>query len=209
MSDGDSFHKSNHPQNGKRRGAGLYAKESLQVRKLDNLVTLPECIVCEIQSKRKKVLFDCSLKKPKSGQIELEDFINKFDSMLPKMASKNPYCVVITDDLNARSAQLWENGLENDADELFDLFTAELGLEQLISKLTHIIGESQYCIDLILLISHIFSLNLLFMALHEECHHQIIYGKISIENLPLPPHKQKIWFHDRADVTSIRKKMCR
>ena len=42
-------------------------------------------------------------------------------------------------------------------------------------------------------------------SLHEQCHHQIIYGKISSDHLPPPPHKRRIWFYDRADVTSIRK----
>ena len=35
--------------------------------------------------------------------------------MLSKIASENLYCVVITGDFSARSAQWWENDLENDA----------------------------------------------------------------------------------------------
>ena len=64
--DGYSFYKSNHPQNGKCGGLGLYVKESLPVRERGDLVTLPECIVCELQIKGKKVLLYCSLQKPKS-----------------------------------------------------------------------------------------------------------------------------------------------
>ena len=204
--DGYSFYKSNHPQNGKRGGVGLYVKESFPARERNDLKTLSECIVCEIQIKGKKYFFTVLYRSPSQSQEELEVFINKFELMLSKMASENPYCVVITGDFNARSAQWWENDIENDAGRLIEPFTADMGLEQLISQATHIIGESQSCIDLIFTDQpNLFIESGVHGSLHEQCHHQIIYGKISIENLPPPPYKRRIWFYDRADVTSIRK----
>ena len=46
---GYSFHKSNHPQDLKCGGVGLYVKESLPARKRSDLETQPECVVCEIK----------------------------------------------------------------------------------------------------------------------------------------------------------------
>ena len=204
--DGYSFYKSNHPQNGKRGGVGLYVKESFPTRERDDLETLSECIVCEIQIKGKKYFFNVLYRSPSQSQEELKVFINKFELMLSKMASENPYCVVITGDFNARSTQWWENDIENDAGRLIEPFTADMGFEQLISQATHIIGESQSCIDLIFIDQpNLFIESGVHGSLHEQCHHQIIYGKISIENLPPPPYKRRIWFYDRADVTSIMK----
>ena len=48
--DGYSFVKDNHPQNVKRGGVGL---DSLASKNRSDLVTLPECIVYEIQVNRK------------------------------------------------------------------------------------------------------------------------------------------------------------
>ena len=117
-------------------------------------------------------------------------FVDKFDLMLPKMTTENPYWMVITGDFNARSAQLWGKDLENDAGKLFEPFTAGLGLEQLISQATYILGNSQSCIDL-LFTDHpnLFIESGVHGSLHEQCHYQIIYVKISIDNLPPPSHK--------------------
>ena len=53
--DGYSFYNDNHPQNVKRGGVGLYIKDSLPSKHRLDLVTLPECVVCEIQLNRKKI----------------------------------------------------------------------------------------------------------------------------------------------------------
>ena len=42
-------------------------------------------------------------------------------------------------------------------------------------------------------------------SLHEQCYHQITYGKLSVENPVPPPYFRKLWFYDRADITSSRK----
>ena len=54
--DGYTFIKENHPQNVKRGGVGLYVRDSLPSKNRSDLVTLPECVVCEIELNRKKYL---------------------------------------------------------------------------------------------------------------------------------------------------------
>ena len=108
--------------------------------------------------------------------------------MLSNIASGNPYCIAITGDFNACAAHSWENDFDNDAGKVFEPFTADMGLEPLISQPTYIIGESQSCIDFIFTDQ----LSLVIESgvsgsLYEQCHHQIIYGKISAGNLP-PSH---------------------
>ena len=54
---GYTFINDNHPQNVKRGSVGLYIKDSLPSKSRSDLVTLPKCIVYEIQINRKKYFF--------------------------------------------------------------------------------------------------------------------------------------------------------
>ena len=65
------------------------------------------------------------------------------------MHAENPFCVVITGDFNCRSSQWWDNDIENNVGKLFEPLTSDLGLHQLISEPTHLMGDSRSCIDLI------------------------------------------------------------
>ena len=97
------------------------------------------------------------------------------------MHAENPFCVIITGDLNCRSAQWWKDDIENNEGKHFESLTSDLGLRQLISEPTHFMGESRSCIDLIFT----YQPNLVVESgahpsLHEQCHHQLVYGKLSV-----------------------------
>ena len=69
-------------------------------------------------------------------------------------------------------------------------------------------GDSKSCIDL----TFTDQPNLIIESgvhpsLHEQCHHQIVYGKLSVSNIALPPYTRKAWFYDKADLIAIRKGM--
>ena len=102
---GYSFHKSNHLQDVKREGVGLYMKESLPARRRPDLETQPECVVCEIKLNRKKYFFAILYRSPSQTQVEFEGFRQNFEQMLSKMSAENPFSVIITGDFNCRSTQ--------------------------------------------------------------------------------------------------------
>ena len=111
-------------------------------------------------------------------------------------------------DFNCRSPQWWEGDNENEEGRQFEQLTSDLGLYQLITGPTHIVGQSKSCIDLILTDQpNLFIETGIHPSRHEQCHHQIIHGKLSIKNPAPPPYTRKLWFHDRADSTSIRKSL--
>ena len=205
--EGYSFIKDNHPHDVKRGGVGLYIKESLPKKRRSDLVTLPECVVCEIQLNRKKYFFAVIYRSPSQDQDEFDTFTINFELMLSKMHAENPYCVIITGDFNCRSTQWSENDNENNEGKLFEPLASDNGLHQLISEPTHLMGDSKSCIDLIFTDQP----NLVIesgvhpSSLHEQCHHQIIYGKLSVSNIALPPYNRKIWFYDKADFVAITK----
>ena len=123
-----SFIKANHPQNVKRGGVGLYIKYSLPSKSRSDLVTLPECIVYEIQLNRKNYYFVVAYRSPSQNQTEFDNFTIDFELMLSKMYAENPFCVIITGDFNCRSTQWLENDIENNEGKLFEPLTSDLGL---------------------------------------------------------------------------------
>ena len=107
---------------------------------------------------------------------------------------------------NCRSTQWWENDIENNEGKLFEPLTSDLGLYQLISEPTHLIGSSKSCIDLIFTDQpNLIIASGVHPSLHDHGHHQIIYGKLSVSNAKLPPYKRRIWYYDNANVFAIRK----
>ena len=185
---GYTFIKNNHPQNMKRGGVGLYIKDSLPSKNRSDLVTLPECIVYEIQLNRKKYFYAVIYRSPSQGLEEFDNFTINFELILSKMHAENPFCVIITGDFNCRSTQWWENDIENNEGRLFEPITADNGLHQLISEPTHLMGDSKSCIDLIFTDQpNLIIESGVHPSLHEQCHHQIVYGKLSVSNIALPP----------------------
>ena len=190
----------------KKGGVGLYIKDSLPSKSRSDLVTLPECIVHEIHLNKKKYFFAVVYRSPSQNETEFDNFMMNFELMLSKMNAENPYSFIITGDFNCRSTQWWENDAENNEGKLFEPLTSDLGLNQLISEPTHLIGNSKSCIDLIFTDQpKLVIASGVHPSLHDHCHHQIIYGKLSVSNIKLPPYKRKIWYCDNANFAASRK----
>ena len=169
-------------------------------------MTLPECIVYEIQLNRKKYFFAVINRSPIQGPEEFDNFTINFELMLSKIHAESPFCVIITGDFNCRSTQWWENDIENNEGKLFEPIASDNGLHQLISEPTHLMGDSKSCIDLIFTDQpNLIIESGVHPSLHEQCHHQIVYGKLSVSNIALPPYTRKIWYYDKADFVAIRK----
>ena len=82
-----------------------------------------------------------------------------------------------------------------------DAVTSQFGLQQLIKKPTHILGNSSSCIDLIF-ISHP-SLVMecgIHPSLHSNCHHEIIYAKFNLKI----PYEREIWHYRKANTNQIK-----
>ena len=80
--DGYNFVKSNHPQNVKRAGVGLYIKDSLPSRDRSDLVPFPECILREVQVNGKKYFVAVIYRSPSQNQTEFDDFTMDFELLL-------------------------------------------------------------------------------------------------------------------------------
>ena len=70
----------------------------------------------------------------------------------------------------------------------------------------HFMGQSKSCIDLIFTYQpNLFLKTGVHPTLHEQCHHQVVYGKLAVNNLAPPTYTRRIWFYDRANVTAVRR----
>ena len=126
--------------------------------------------------------------------------------MLSKVHAENRFCVDITGDFNCRSTQCWELDIENNEGRVFEPLVSEIGLYQLISEPTHFMGDSKSCIDLIFTDQPNLVVDSgVYPSLHEQCHHQIIYGKLSASNIAIPSHTRRVWYYDKAEVGAIMK----
>ena len=127
-------------------------------------------------------------RSPSQTQIEFGTFTIKFEVLLSNIYAENPFCVTITGDFNCRSTEWWVNDVENNEGRLFEPFASERGLHQLITEPTHLFGDSKSCIDLIFTDQPNLCIETgVHPSLHGHCHHLIIYGKLSISNISLPP----------------------
>ena len=170
------------------------------------MVSLPECVVCEIHLNKKKYFFVVIYRSPSQTQSEFDNFIINFELLVSKLHAENPFGIIITGDFNCRSTQWWENDIENNEGKFFEPVTSDLGLHQMISEPTHLMGDSKSCIDLILTDQpNLIIESGVHQSLHEHYHHQIVHGKLSVSNIALPSYTRKIWYYGKADFVAIVK----
>ena len=80
------------------------------------------------------------------------------------------------------------------------------GFSQLISKPTHILGNSSSCIDLIFTDhSSLVINNGIRPSLHENYHHQITYVKYNLQIIYPPPYQRLVWDYKNSNTNSIQK----
>ena len=66
-------------------------------------------------------------------------------------------------------------------------------------------GDSKSCIDLVFTDQpNLFIESGGHSSLHSLCHHQIVYGKLSVSNLAPLPYKRRVWYYDKANVKAIQ-----
>ena len=117
--------------------------------------------------------------------------MTNFENLLSNMSAENSYTIIMSGDFNCRLSQWWENENENEEGKRFEPLVSKLGLHQLIREPTHVMGDHKSCIVMILTDqSNIFIESGFHPSLHEFCHHQIVYGRLS-SNSPIQLHSSR------------------
>ena len=119
---------------------------------------------------------------------------------------RNPYLIVVLGDFNAQAKGWYPLGKTTYEGTRIDGFTSQLGLEQLIHKLTHIIWERSSYIDLVLASQT----NLVVesgvpSSLHQNCLHQKVFARFNLRVVFPPPYEREVWYCKKESVDYIRK----
>ena len=103
------------------------------------------------------------------------------------MHDEKPYCIIFAGDFNSRCKQWWPEDNENHQGIALDEFIKSNALFQLIDQPTHILENSEACIDLIITNQpSLFVESGVRPSLFRGCHHEIIFRKVAVP-IPHPP----------------------
>ena len=101
--DGYNLILAGHPKNIKQGGVCIYYRETFPVNVVQ-INYLPECLVCEVNYKNKKIFIVTLYRYPSENIDEFDEFLRSFESAIDHINQCNPYFVLITGDFNARSS---------------------------------------------------------------------------------------------------------
>ena len=119
--------------------------------------------------------------------IEFESFLSGFDELLSKTASSNSLFTIILGDFNVRSSTWWKEDKTTTEGTHLEALTSLHNFDQLLSEPTHILSNSNSCIDLIFTNQPNLVVNCgTHSTLNSKYHHQITHCKLNLGiNIPL------------------------
>ena len=129
-----------------------------------------------------------------------------FSQLLNDITSKKPFFSIILGDFNASFKCWWSLDKQSKEGGSLFLTSSTSGYTQLINSMTHVIGNSSSCIDLIFTKkSNLVTSCRVYTSLHNNCHHQITFAHINLLTEYPPPYHHLIWDYSNVDTLSIRK----
>ena len=159
----------------------------------------------EICSKGEKYFLTCSYCSPSQSHNEFEKFCVSFDLLLNNIDDEFQICSIVTGDFNTCCSSWWKNDITNTPGQDIDPLTSSAGYTQIIDKPTHVVNNSMSCIDLIFCTNkNIISNHGVNVTIFRKCHHNIIYGKISIRYLS-PGYICEAWDYSKSNIENINK----
>ena len=197
--------RSDHPSGDKRGGVCVYYKENLPFTRRDDL-ECSECIVGEIKVNNSKCFITCFYRSPSQSIDDTDSFLSNFEQICSRIALESPKCSVLIGDFNAKCTNWWPEGEDNYCGTELHSLSNILGYSQLINEPTNFEpNKSPSCIDLIFSSQP----NLIETGVHpslcNQCHHQIIFAKISFKVCLPPSYEREVWHYDRANVELINR----
>ena len=121
----------------------------------------------------------------------------------------NPFRTVILSDFNAKSSLWYNNDITAYQGSKSDDVTSQFGLQQIIKELTHFIGDSSSCINLIFTTqSNLVLESRVHSSLQANYLHHITFAKFSHKIHYPPLYKWEVWHYQKANVDQIRQEIC-
>ena len=136
----------------------------------------------------------------------LERICRQLQLSLDKISNQNPFLTVVLGDFNTKSSNWYKHDKTTYEGSKIDAATSQFGLQQLIKKPTHILGNSPSFIDLIFTSHPSLAMESgVHPSLHSNCQQQITYAKFNLKIHYPPPYEREIWHYEKANTDQIRK----
>ena len=164
--------------------------------------------MCEVSVQNCKGYISVVYRSPSQNNIEFKNFLSDFEELLSKTVSSNSLFTLILGDFNARSSSWWKEDRTTTEGSQLEALTSLHNFYQLISEPTHILPNSNFCIDLIFTDQ----LNLVVncgthSSLNSKCHHQITHCKLNLIIEYPPPYERLVWDYKKANIENIKKSL--
>ena len=120
-------------------------------------------------------------------------FSNQFDLTLEALMQKNSLLIVIIGHFNSKFNKLFSTDKTTPEGTKLDISTSQQELTQPLKEPTHISNNYRSCINLIFTSqSNLVADFGLHPTLHENSHHQIIFGKFDLKIFYPPPNQRTV-----------------
>ena len=172
------------------------------------LSNLSQCTICEVSLRNCKGYIGVVYSFPGQDNVESGNFLSDFDELLSKTASSSSLFTIILGDFNARSSSWWKKDKTTAEGTHLEALTSLHIFHQLVPEPTHLLPQSNSCIDLIFADQP----NLVVdcgthASLNSKCHHQITHSRLNLNNEYHPPYERLIWDCRKANIESKQNAM--
>ena len=138
--------------------------------------------------------------------LNLKTFCQIVMRILSKTASSSSLFTIILGGFNARSYPCGKKDKTTAEGTHLEALTSLRNFHQLISEPTHMLPQSNSCIDLIFTDQPNLVVNCgTHPSLNSECHHQITHSKVNLNIEYPPPYGRLVWDYRKANIESIQK----
>ena len=187
----------------KKGGICIYYKDTLAAGFLQT--ELEQCLISDITFKNMKKGFLVSLyKSPLQTLDQFDKFLESFKELLQGIIKVKSYFVLITSDFNCRNSNWFLGDPATPQGALVESLTSFYELKQLIKTLTHLLRNSDTCIDLVFTKepheSHV------HIAPGSTCHHQVVVvvAKMNLKST-LFTYERVLLNNNKAENISINR----
>ena len=134
----------------------------------------------------------------------MKKFKNGWENTILNINNSNPYITIFIGYFNARNTFWCDSDIINTEGLDLSELSSHHNLHQLINTPTHILPNSESCIDLLFTSQpNLISESGVHASLFPRCHHQIIYAKINLKIYYAP----LVWDYSKVNITNIRKSL--
>ena len=177
-----------HPCNTKPSRVCIYYRSYLLLRVI-NIDYLHECLSFELQIWDKICNFVALYRSSSQFQDDFETFADNLKMTLEILAQNNPFLITAIGNINTKSTYWYNKDKTTFKGNTIDNITSQLGFHQLINESTHILQNSNLCIDLIFMSQPKLVIeSCVHSSLHSSCPHQIVFPKFNLKICYTPPY---------------------